>query len=204
MLWRIYAWSHDDVLRRKHFRITCLLCGEFTYHRWIPRTKASDVELWCFLWFAPEKTDEQTMETPVIWRHRTHCDVIVMFFLFNQCLIAAILCWVSASWYRHQMMLIDSYNIFPSYTIDFNGTVWGHYICLINIYSLKCLIRSLNNSECKTSLTKLQMLLFWALQANPQENRTKVSAFIIKNMVTISQMTLSNVFSLIMFCILFW
>ena len=108
-----------------------------------------------------------------LWRH---CNV----FLFNQCLIAAILCWVSASWYRHQMMLIDSYNIFPSYTIDFIGTVWGHYICLINIYSLKCLIRSLNNSECKTSLTKLQMLLFWVLQMNPQENRTKVSAFIIK------------------------
>ena len=49
------------------FRVTGLLCGEFTGHRWIPRTKASDVELWCFLWSAPEPTDEQTMETPVIW-----------------------------------------------------------------------------------------------------------------------------------------
>ena len=27
-----------------------LCCGEFTGHRWIPRTKASDAELWCFLW----------------------------------------------------------------------------------------------------------------------------------------------------------
>ena len=26
------------------------LCG----HRWIPHTKASDAELWCFLWSAPE------------------------------------------------------------------------------------------------------------------------------------------------------
>ena len=30
------------------FRVTGHLCGEFTGHRWIPRTKASDVELWCF------------------------------------------------------------------------------------------------------------------------------------------------------------
>ena len=30
------------------FRVTGPLCGEFTGHRWIPLTKASDVELWCF------------------------------------------------------------------------------------------------------------------------------------------------------------
>ena len=30
------------------FRVTSPLCGEFTGHRWIPLTKASDVELWCF------------------------------------------------------------------------------------------------------------------------------------------------------------
>ena len=30
------------------FRVTGPLCGEFTGHRWIPRTKASDSELWCF------------------------------------------------------------------------------------------------------------------------------------------------------------
>ena len=30
------------------FRVTGHLCGEFTVHRWIPRTKASDAELWCF------------------------------------------------------------------------------------------------------------------------------------------------------------
>ena len=40
------------------FRITGLLCGEFTGNRWIPRTKASDAELWCFLWSAPEWTVE--------------------------------------------------------------------------------------------------------------------------------------------------
>ena len=36
------------------FRITGHLCREFAGHRWIPRTKVSDAELWCFLWFVPE------------------------------------------------------------------------------------------------------------------------------------------------------
>ena len=45
------------------FRVTGPLWGESTGHRWIPFTKASDIELWCFLWYTPE----QTVETPVIW-----------------------------------------------------------------------------------------------------------------------------------------
>ena len=49
------------------FCVTGFLWGEFTGHRWIPPTKASDGELWCFLWFLPEPTFEQTMEMPVIW-----------------------------------------------------------------------------------------------------------------------------------------
>ena len=36
------------------FRVTGHLCGEFTGPRWIPYTKASDAELWCLLWSAPE------------------------------------------------------------------------------------------------------------------------------------------------------
>ena len=36
------------------FRVTGHLRGEFTGRRWIPRTKASDAELWCFLWSASE------------------------------------------------------------------------------------------------------------------------------------------------------
>ena len=30
------------------FRVTGPLCGKFTGHRWIPLTKASDAELWCY------------------------------------------------------------------------------------------------------------------------------------------------------------
>ena len=32
------------------FHVTGTLCGEFTGHRWIPRTKASDAELWYFFY----------------------------------------------------------------------------------------------------------------------------------------------------------
>ena len=40
------------------FRVTGPLCGEFTGNRWIPRTKASDAELWYFIWSAPVPTIE--------------------------------------------------------------------------------------------------------------------------------------------------
>ena len=70
----------------KIFCVTGLLCGEFTGLQWVPRTKASDAELWCFLWSAPEPTVEQTMETLVIWD--ADCDVIVMM-RHGQCLITA-------------------------------------------------------------------------------------------------------------------
>ena len=43
---------------RNIFRVIGHLCGEFIGRRWIPRTKASDAELWCFLLSAPEWTIE--------------------------------------------------------------------------------------------------------------------------------------------------
>ena len=49
------------------FRVTGPLCGEFTGLWGISHTKASDAELWCFLWPVPEPIIEHTMETLVIW-----------------------------------------------------------------------------------------------------------------------------------------
>ena len=43
------------------------LWGESTGHQWITLTQASDMELWCFLWSAPEEMVQQTIEMPVIW-----------------------------------------------------------------------------------------------------------------------------------------
>ena len=51
-LWYLIP-THDDVINWKYFRVTDHLCGEFSGHRWIPLTKASDAELWCFLWSTP-------------------------------------------------------------------------------------------------------------------------------------------------------
>ena len=57
------------------FRFAGLLCGEFTRHRWIPRTKASDAELLMFFSSVPEPTVEWTGD---LRRHRSHYDDIVM------------------------------------------------------------------------------------------------------------------------------
>ena len=54
------------------FRATGPLWGESTSDQWIPLTKVSDTKLWCFLWFAPEQTVQQTIKTPVI------CDAITL------------------------------------------------------------------------------------------------------------------------------
>ena len=57
--------EHDDVIKGKCFpRYWPFVSG---IHRWILLTKASDAELWCFLWSAPELTVVQTLETLVIW-----------------------------------------------------------------------------------------------------------------------------------------
>ena len=70
------------------FRVTGLLCRKFTGDRWIPRTKASvngefpaqkasDAELWCFLW-SEKKQMRNNGETGDLRRHRAHYDVTVM------------------------------------------------------------------------------------------------------------------------------
>ena len=50
------------------FRVTGHLWGEFTGPRWIPRTKANDVQFWCFLWSA----SELTVQAGDVRRHRAH------------------------------------------------------------------------------------------------------------------------------------
>ena len=49
-----FGMTHDDAHKWKHFPRYWLLCEEFTGHRWIPLTKASDAELSCSLWPVPE------------------------------------------------------------------------------------------------------------------------------------------------------
>ena len=58
------------------FGVTGPFCGEFTGDRWIPRTKASDAELWCFFHLClnkrlSKKSRGWWFETPScpLWRH---------------------------------------------------------------------------------------------------------------------------------------
>ena len=77
----IKARIQDDVIKWKHFRVTGHLCGEFTGHRWFPRTKASDAELFdVFFDLHPNKRlSKQSwgwwFETPScpLWRHCNAC-----------------------------------------------------------------------------------------------------------------------------------
>ena len=64
------------------FRVTGPLCGEFTGLRWIPRTKASDAELWRFLWSASKRLSKQSWgwwfetQSRSLWRHCSVMDEI--------------------------------------------------------------------------------------------------------------------------------
>ena len=62
------------------FRVAGSLCGEFTGPRWIPYSKASDTELWCFLWSSLNKRLSKYSWGWWLRRHRAHYDVILMFF----------------------------------------------------------------------------------------------------------------------------
>ena len=61
------------------FCVTGHLCGEFTGHQWIPRTKASDAELWCFILSVPWINGwVNNGEAGDLRRHHAHYDVTVM------------------------------------------------------------------------------------------------------------------------------
>ena len=52
---------------------------ESTGHRWIPLTKASDAELWCFLWSTPEKNGwANNREAGDLRCHCANYDITVM------------------------------------------------------------------------------------------------------------------------------
>ena len=70
LAWRVSGTRLPSIMTSSNkniFRVIGLWGGESTGYWWIPLTKASDAELWYFLWCAPEETVGQTMETPVIW-----------------------------------------------------------------------------------------------------------------------------------------
>ena len=71
-----FKCRYDDVIKWKlFFRITGHLCAEFTGDRWSPGTKASNADLWCFLW---SDGWVNSGEAGDLRRHRVHYNVTVM------------------------------------------------------------------------------------------------------------------------------
>ena len=60
-------WRHQ----MKSFSALLAICA-VTGHQWIPRTKAIDAELWCFLGSPPERMVFETLSCS-LWRH---CNVL--------------------------------------------------------------------------------------------------------------------------------
>ena len=80
----VYCWTviyHDDVIKWKHFpryHGYWPLCVEFTGHRWIPNTKASDAELWCFFIRTWTNSWANNGDAGDFRRHHAHVDVSVI------------------------------------------------------------------------------------------------------------------------------
>ena len=71
--------NHDDVIKWKHFPRYWPFVRGIHRSRWIPRTKASDAELWCFFFICAWINDWVNIrEAGDFRRHRGHYDVNVM------------------------------------------------------------------------------------------------------------------------------
>ena len=80
-IWSSWPGWHDMMTSSNGniFCVTGHLCGEFTGPRWIPHTKASDAELWCFTLICARMNGwVNNREAGDLRRYRTHYDVIVM------------------------------------------------------------------------------------------------------------------------------
>ena len=64
--------DHDDVIKWNPFPRYWPFVRGIHRSRWIPHTKASDAELWCFLWSLSKQPWGWWFETPPwsLWRHR--------------------------------------------------------------------------------------------------------------------------------------
>ena len=71
--------AHDDVIKWKHFPRNWPFVRGLHRSRWIPLTKASDVELWCFFFICVKiNSCVNNHEASYLRRHRGHYDVNVM------------------------------------------------------------------------------------------------------------------------------
>ena len=62
-----FCWENCGSCQMETFSALLALCEGNHRSQVDSPTKASEAELWCFLWSAPEQTAEQTIVMPVIW-----------------------------------------------------------------------------------------------------------------------------------------
>ena len=109
--WGVYKFASQAWWRhhwKKNCRVTGPLCGEFTSHRWISLTKASDAELWCFLWSAPWRNCWiNNREDGDLRPHRANYDVIVMG--INHTMRMSASRWFLCSWWVHVLTMMTLY-----------------------------------------------------------------------------------------------
>ena len=105
-------------------RVTGPLCVESTGHRWIPVTKASDAELWCFFICVWTNGWVNNRDAGDLGRHRAHYYVIIMFMcqerLHTSSVVDDWLFWSSSS--NSDRILSTLWLSSPSPT---SGTVFG-------------------------------------------------------------------------------
>ena len=104
------------------FRVSGPLHGEFTGHRWIPLTKASDAQLWSFRWSAPWiNCWVNNCEAGDLRRHHAHYDVTVMWMRLG-CRKRVISIgdaymhqWTGSGWYQLVQSMLVTYLVSSHY-----------------------------------------------------------------------------------------
>ena len=123
------------------FRVTGPLCREFTGHWWIPRIKASDAVLWCFLWSALWINGwVSNHEAGDLKHHWTHYDIIVMIerttsstMFSGQCVLCPIFHWHWCHITGHVPATLGIIDLYFHYKVAV--ILESHFNIIIQIYT---------------------------------------------------------------------
>ena len=161
----VYTWW-----RHQMETFSTLLAG----HRWIPLTKASDAELWCFLWSSPEQTSEQTIETPVIWEAIALIMTSLYWYVWNKLISqippppsspvrAGYGCLVSSKFEQHSSLVIIVWYVTPhdnnkGKCVIFDRDIWRFYS--IAERSFRNILQINLNQRCSHSRVSIEAVCF--------------------------------------------
>ena len=137
---------HDDVIKWKYFPRwhTGPLWGEFTDHRWIPLTKASDAEFWCVFYICAWTNGwVNNRDAGYLKRHSGHYDATVIAIWASKCVVT----WLNSTdkWQCKHCIRHTTGRLSPSFDWNWAKTTSGAdniflSMCgtciLVNIYFL--------------------------------------------------------------------